>query len=228
MLRRAKGSDHASAHARESCPGGRASSAEGLEHFARCSRIDGSLYVDSIASLEPLSALRSVSGTLAVQNTRELESLSGLDRLESVGDLVLFANHALDDISALSTLRSATSVEISENPRLRDLEGLAGVVGLERLSLRDNGLRSTRGLERLTRVTELSISDHPWLISVGSLNGLTRVERVVIERNPRLTGFYGLFDGLESPPSSAKFTNNAGLSAADRARLEARSRLAFR
>ena len=202
------------------CEGGRATNAAELERFAHCTDIRGNLQVGGVSTLAPLAALRSVSGSLTIENTRELDSLAGLERLESVKSLVLIANDALDDISALSGLESVSTVDIVGNANLRNLSGLANVEKLERLRLEDNGIYSMGGLEQLKEVGDLLISNNQALISVGALNGLAKVSRMVVQRNPRLAGYYGLFNGVRTKPAMAKFSDNLGLSAAEQARFQ--------
>jgi len=211
-----------SASADTTCVGGRATSAVELERFAHCTDIRGNLQIGGVSTLQRLAGLRSVSGSLTIENTTQLESLDGLEQLESVEGLVLIANDNLDDISALSALHSVSTVDIVHNPELRNLSGLTNVEKLDRLRLDGNGIYSTVGLEQLTEIGDLVISDNGALISVGSLNGVAKVSRMVVERNPRLASHFGLFNGIQSKPAMAKFSDNIGLSAAEQARFQAR------
>jgi Receptor L domain len=203
------------------CEGGRATNTVELERFAHCTDIRGNLKVGGVSTLAPLATLHSVSGSLTIENTRELGSLEGLEQLESVKGLVLIANADLEDISALSALQSVSTIDIVGNPELSNLSGLVNVQKLERLRLDANGIHSTVGLEQLTEIGDLSISNNQALISVGAMNGVAKIGRMVVERNPRLAGYYGLFNGVQTKPAMAKFSDNVGLSAAEQARFEA-------
>ena len=84
--------------------------------FAGCTIFAGNVYADApagTADLLPLRGIKSVHGTLTVVDALDLKRLIGLEGLESVGQLTLGTNYRLVDLTALSSLRSASRVEWS-------------------------------------------------------------------------------------------------------------------
>lgn len=148
---------------------------EQVEALRGCERIEGDLRIvaDAVGSLSALGSLRRVHGILDVL-ARDPGSaadavpvdLSGLDRLESVGQLRLLsvAPHSLAPLSALSAIegRDDSGLYLLSVSGLTSLDGLRGLERVKRVELSDvPGLRSLRGLERLHEVEALDVLGVP-------------------------------------------------------------------
>jgi hypothetical protein len=194
----------------DSCDGGAVHDTRELARFRGCSRINGSLAVSGVDSLEALSALESVAGSLSLSDTRHLESLAGLEHLSAVGGLELRDNRALSDLSQLTRLHRAQQVVIQGNQHLRNLDGLSGLSELQNLSLVGTALYSLRGLENLTQIDRLELSDNTSLIDPSALNGVSAIREVIVEHNPRLCSTFGFLPKIEHAAHVA-MAGNIGL-----------------
>ena len=204
----------ATAAARAVCPGGSARGDQELAGLVGCRRIEGDLVVSGVSSLSPLASLEAVSGTLAVRGSTA-ESLGGLERLRSVEGLALEQNQKLDDISALESLDSAKRLSFVGNPRLSRPTGLSRLSELEQLVVRDTAFLSLHGLEGLTRIDSLQIQNNPKLISLGALNEVRFSREVVLEGNPIVCASFGVLTGLSVPPLQLVARSNSSLRSAD-------------
>ncbi len=190
-----------------------------LALVAGCSTVRGNLVVHGVSSLEKLRGLSEVTGTLSISDNAALENLAGLEALQSVDSLELSDNAALDDVSALANLGGIRSLRITGNPGLSTLLGLSRVTTLEELVILRSSLSYVNGLEGLRKVDHLVIAENSHLIGIGALNGVESVNRLVVERNPLLSGYFGLLRGLTSTPAKARVQDNRGLSADESAEL---------
>jgi hypothetical protein len=124
----------------------------------------------------------------------------------------------------LSALRSVSgALTIRENAALRNLDGLNRLERVGSLSLRENGLYGTRGLENLRQVDTLVISGNRLLISLRGFRGLARLGTLVLSGNPRVCAQLGLFPAL-TRVERVSVSSNFGLSREDVAGLLARTR----
>lgn len=158
-------------------------SAQELDAFERhgCTDAAGEVlmvyYVPGAENLGPLHALSRVDSLLEIGYASDLRSLDGLENLERLGNLSLIANPELEDISALSSLRSSgsepptKSIYIADNDHLTNLDGLGGI-------------------ERLVGV--LIIEENDALTSLDGLDGLESFAQtsydtqIIIRNNPKL------------------------------------------
>jgi hypothetical protein len=202
------------------CPGGAARSDQELAGWVGCRRVQGDLVVSGVSSLSQLASLEAVSGTLAVRSSTA-ESLGGLERLRSVAGLALEENQKLDDISALESLDTAQRLSFVGNPRLSRPSGLSRLSELEQLVVRDSAFRSLQGLEGLTRIDNVQIQNNPKLISLRALNEVRSSREVVIEGNPIVCGSLGVLTGLSVPPLRLIARSNSSLRPAELKHLRA-------
>ena len=190
-----------------------------LESYRHCAEVSGDLKIEDVCSVSPLAGLRRVSGTLSISGNNGLDSLAGLEQLEAVSAFELRNNPLLNDVSQVSHLRHARSLVLEGNAKLRDLKGFTGVTQLDRLTLLRNGFYSLRGLQNLTRVSELELSDNALLIDGGALNHLISADAVVLARNPRLCPWFGVLRGV-SHLGQVAMSGNVGLDKATLSRFE--------
>jgi hypothetical protein len=134
--------------------------------------VEGGLFLgdynpSTTPDLAPLGNLRSVQ-RLSVQRTRgRLSSLNGLN-LEGIlgGGLEVFGSDGLSSLSALKpTLIRGGDMTISSTDSLESLDGLQGVTHLKSLEITDNKvLRDLSGLSNLKRVEgDVTIQGNPEL-----------------------------------------------------------------
>lgn len=142
-----------------------------IEEFAlnypNCTEINGNLNIGNqtvyaITSLLPLNNLTTVTGRLRIQNVWGLNSLSGLENINSVGELWVGYN-------------------FSENlTSLVGLEGLETVNGNITIGYND-GLTTLSGLDNLQTVSgDVWLAQLPALTSISSLNSLYSIDGSLI------------------------------------------------
>ncbi len=188
------------------CPGTTIRSAAEADHYAACELIAGDLTIvgTTLENLLPLSNLRALTGRLTLTDNPRLESLRGLEQLQSAQGIFLEGNRALENLA-----------------------GLEGVRELDELVLHQNGLLTVHGLEDLSRVGGLEVTDNPKLIDLSGLNSVTHARSVHIEGNPRLAGARGLLRSLEGTEEPIVVKGNLGLSLTEAADLRAKGFPAF-
>jgi hypothetical protein len=146
------------------CASARIAARSDLANVASCEIVDGDLMIDSvgIAELSMLGRLQQVTGTLTIAGEPRLRNLNGLERLQSVGNLVLINNAKLADIRALGSLRRADGITIMNHPTLESLAGLEGLKSLLGLVIVNTSIHSWSGLDGLEQVDEWTvIEDDP-------------------------------------------------------------------
>jgi hypothetical protein len=138
--------------------------------------ITGDLVIDRnpmLESIQGLAGLEEINGSLILTDNA-LESLAGLDDLRLLGSdaahnaLVIASQTELASVSALAGLtRLRTSVIVSNNPALSNLEGLDHVVSTSSVTIANNiGLTELGGLTELEHSDNLTISSNPSLRSL--------------------------------------------------------------
>jgi len=139
------------------------------------------------------------------------------------GDLTIERTD-LSDLSALSELRSVSgALVVRDNAKLRSLDGLGRLEHAGSLTLHANGLYGTRGLEGLRRVETLVITKNPRLISLRGFRNLERVGTLVVSKNSRVCARMGLFPALNRVEKRLTLSANFGLSREEVASLSARA-----
>lgn len=186
---------------RIACAGGVVTTEQDATNFAACEVIEGDLAIQntSFTNLGTFVNLREVRGMLRITDNPELESIDGLSNLESAKSLV-----------------------ISNTPRLESLTGLEGITDLHGLVLHRTGAYTATGLNHLTRVGTLVVTENAKLINLSALNGVTHATRVRIEANPRLAAQLGLLPSLETVSQPVVLKSNSGLSSREISKLETR------
>ena len=176
--------------------------------------VGGNLRVDENLALRAarFPSLRSVTGIWSVRHNPALESLAGFAALERVEQAYIEDNDALSEIvwttevpavldisdndhlervegGPAVRLARTTRVTLARNPELRDIEGFAGVVALDKLAIEENTA----------------------LVEVSGWSGLATVPGLgfAITRNPALTGPDGWFPALEAASDVAIFADLA-------------------
>ncbi len=111
-----------------------------------------------LSSLEGLEHLRRTELSMEITNNPNLTDLHGLESLESVGiALVVSDNHGLTSLRGLDNLKSLGAYYF--------LDGTSKITN-------NNSLKSLQGLESLSNIDNLTISNNPALTSLTGLSGL--------------------------------------------------------
>lgn len=153
------------------------------------------------ASTAPLALLRTVGGNLTIIEVHRLPTLTGLDRLETVGGaLELLDTEGTHDHQGLTSLEGLGSLQtvgggmrIARNDSFQGLDGAHALTSVGALSLQDLGQVSS--LAPLAGVSfnaegdrTLNIQDNDALGSLDGLEGLgTAGYRVAVWYNDRLS-----------------------------------------
>lgn len=200
----------------------------------RCRSISGALVltIDGVGSLEGLETLEAVGDYVAIQG-HDLTSLKGLDNLETIGDYLSIqftpipslvglgslrslpgglgiARSGIESLTGLEALTDVSQIDLAENEKLVNLDGLEGVSTLAGdLSLYGNpALVSLAGLHNLQEVEGLDLTDSA-VTSFEELESLTHVGAVLnVQENQQLTSLAGLEQLTEV---SLRLTGNPSL-----------------
>ena len=141
------------------------SSQSQIDNFAYdypgCTKVISNLIIEggvNIYNLDGLAQLTEIGGTLRIANNTFLFSLTGLDNLYSVGNLIIDNNDALgslDGLNRLETIGSSTGhLKIENNNMLNVLNGLNSLetIGGDMI-IHDNGnIANLEGLDNLNSV----------------------------------------------------------------------------
>jgi hypothetical protein len=148
----------------------------------------------ALTSLPAAPRLASVGTHFIVRNDLALTSLPALPELEVVGDLLVEDNPVLTSLPDLPKLGAVGTLSIARSP-LHDLSGLAGVQSVQRLLL-SGPIGAPTGLESLTRVDAMTLSELPWLDLAGFHELVVRA--LNIDGCPNLTSLEGLGSGVSA------------------------------
>jgi len=131
--------------------------------------VDGAV---GVATLSPLSRLRSVGGDLKLVGLPALASLDGLDSIRETGEhILLMRNERLVDVTAIASVeRVGRKLAIEENPLLADVAPLLGVGRVaETLTVRRNPSLCATGVDAL--VAHLAAMNPDLDVQVGDNGG---------------------------------------------------------
>ncbi len=164
----------------------------GITHMERL-RVGSYEGPTDIVDLSPLASLQVVEQSVEVDNNPSLASLSGLDALREVPNLVVQTNESLTNLVGLGGLEVVASVSISNNANLVSLNGLVLPPNSPelRLSIFQPALTDLAALSGLTSIQSANLSvgstDFTALSSLASVDG-----SISITRCPNLTSLDGL------------------------------------
>lgn len=159
-------------------------SAEDLEPFCGnpCTRVKALNVgpVEGLRDLQPLSNLRHIEQGLYVGQNPHLRSLHGLEKaaLEPGAKLAISENQQLESLQGLGPMtRLGGESVIRDNPKLRSLDGMEGVV--ETASLMLHGNEALENVEALQNLREVDGNFTVWENrSLENLRGLENLERI--------------------------------------------------
>lgn len=143
--------------------------------------------IENVKELRVLRSLQTVDDYLWIYSLDTMTNLDFLSRLTRAGHLRIRLCDELRDLKALKNLTSVATIEITTNPKLTSLEGLEGVVFIEKLVLSGLGIRDFTGLQNLKEVTfGLWVESNPQLVSVKGLESLQKLSYFLFRNNDRL------------------------------------------
>jgi len=185
---------------------------EELEALRGYAATNGDLNIscDDCADIDDLVCLEEVGDSLVI-NAPELTNLDGLSSLAEVGaqqDLGAFIikdNEKLADLGGLSSLtRIGNLLEITRNPLIEDLDGLAQIQrdedeGMLMLTISQNeSLENVDGLSWVGQLSELSINNNYSLGDLDGLGGATVIDAELVVAHNTALGEVAFFEGLEA------------------------------
>ncbi|WBL23792.1 hypothetical protein [Zunongwangia sp. HRR-M8] len=174
----------------------------------------GDFYVlnnKNLINLEGLDSFYAASaGSLRIQSCENLIDLTGLDKLEFIGDGLAIANNSsLKEISALSNLNFVPSIiYIGENQTLKNLNGLGAIKNIDFLYLNDNpSLSSIDAIKDCESLNSIKIDGHSSLTQLPFFENLTTINSIQIRYGGSLTNLSG-FKNLKTIGSINFFQSN--------------------
>ncbi len=137
--------------------------------------IDGPVHIvnTDAKDLSFLNGIKEIRGILDIGNNKHLESLNGLENLQSVGDINIFLNDKLLDISALTNVEITEYFSLHQNGISR-IQNLDGLINSSKQIYINEPIESLDFLANLKSVSSLSISNS----NLKDLSGLKNLEEV--------------------------------------------------
>lgn len=167
--------------------------------------VSAHVVIESDADLAALDGVRAIEGELQINRT-DFTNLNALGCIEEVGgELTIFGNDSLDDLTGLENLqRVGGGLVISENAALTDIDSfdeLAAVQGS--LIIRNNPvLTEVSGFASLVGVGTLIVRENETLTHIDGLAGLRTVGSLfAVTHNPELciTSVNRVGNGITTP-----------------------------
>ncbi len=148
-------------------------------YYPNCTDLQGDVLINGndISNLSGLAAVTSVAGTLSIRDNPLLANLSGLEQLNSIGGVDIYANSSLTSISSLNNVTFiGGNLWIQGNNALTSLEGLENVTSIGGdlgIVWFNNSLINLSGLEQLDSIGgDLIIKGNNSLTSLSGLENL--------------------------------------------------------
>jgi hypothetical protein len=135
-----------------------------------------------------LSSCEEIEGDLLIYGSNQV-SVSGVERLSKIsGGLYIVENEFLKTIVFPQLVEVGTEIFIAKNKLLEDVSGFAGVETVHRIELIDNQMLSDiSGFNTIHTIhLQITISEHPNLLSISGLSLLELVLNTEIRNNPQL------------------------------------------
>lgn len=178
-------------------------------NYPGCTELQGRLLIigTDISDLTPLQSITSVNG-LIVQYT-QLVDLNGLQNIVTDnGQLSIYNNSHLADISALNGITQVTDFDFNSNEamvNMDDLNALTTITGMARINW-NNTLQTISGFSNLTTIgNDLELKTNPLLTDLSGFSSLSSIGSLIIMSNNSLQnvdGFSSLteFSGTAAAP----------------------------
>lgn len=143
-----------------------------------------------IIDLNGLSNLTKIN-LLNITNT-SIINLSGLSNLTEANYVYIFSNFLLADINGLSSLTKVNKqLLLYDSFRVSSLAPLTGLTTLEELGIGGLGISNLNGLENITTLSSIGLTNCEFLTSLDALNNVkfvySPVSSLALFGNPLLT-----------------------------------------
>lgn len=176
---------------------------------------DLSIKSNSQLKLLKLNSLKKIVGSLRIEKNEKLSEIKSLKNLESIStSITLRENNILETLEGLENL-TETSLYISNNLSLKNIEALKSINSLKTLSIYNNtSLISLNGLDSLKKLKgSLYIEKNNSLKSLESLESLNSIDgRLIIEGNNNLESLSGIQNINSKSINRLEIRNNPKLS----------------
>ncbi len=177
----------------------------------------------ALETLSSLENVTSVEDYILIERNHKLTNLAGFENLQTVGgtfslfycDGIISLEHLLNltsiggglsivecpSLTSLTGLESVTSIlgafEIRSNPGLTDLSALESVIywseGVYILIRNNEALVTLSGLNNISNIGQLEISDNFLLTDITAFNNVTSIDQYLwMENNDAMTSLAGL------------------------------------
>ncbi len=140
--------------------------------------VDSDTPVTSVQNLNALENITIIVGDLRMYQNKTLVNLTGLNNLTSVTNFVLYHNTALTNLDALSNLTTINgNLYISENDELQNLDGLSNLTTLGGFNIENSSkVNNLNFLSNITSLTgDLRITGTDALTNYNGLSNITSI-----------------------------------------------------
>ncbi|MDW3194228.1 MAG: hypothetical protein R8G66_17775 [Cytophagales bacterium] len=165
-----------------------------IDEFRELTELSGELSLSGNTSLTTVDFNRlNYVGHLHLNET-QLEDFSGFSALREVGgDLSLSSNDRLPDLDDLPVSEIHGTLSLWGNAQITSLEPLTSLDVIGGLRIQRSALANFKGLENVTVLSDVSISDNLQLESLEGLGNLKEVgSNIFLKNSPLLTNLEGL------------------------------------
>ncbi len=188
-----------------------------LEGFPVHDELDNIILTNlsKVTSLAPLANLKQLTNQLLILNLG-ITNLNGLHSLETLDELIFFENLELTNINGLSNnLKVHTLFDISGSPKITSLAPLAPYTSFGGLRLRNlESLTSLNGLENITTITQggitiqgnRNLTDITALTNLETINFYQQRDKLIFQYNDKLEDFCAVSDLLQKYASQYRVT----------------------
>ncbi|MHA6278780.1 hypothetical protein ACXYMT_01245 [Salinimicrobium sp. CAU 1759] len=179
-----------------------------LEKDAWLTIINNPLLVD-------ISALQSITAdltTIELRGSPLIESLHGLEGITSVYYILSFSDlDNLNNIQALSNIKSKVEYVHLTNTEVTNTEGLANIPEVKWLEIGGNSSLTSINMPGLKKAQFISIGANPSLENLNGLTGLEEVSDLKLVSNHSLTNLDGLENLGDTTKISLRVISNSSL-----------------
>lgn len=140
-----------------------------------------------LRSLAGMKNLERIDAGLYLNSMPELESLQGMDKLQSISNLMLNSLNSVTDLHGLEAIHELDDIEIAANASLASFEGLNNLTRASKVLIANNdALATLSGLDGLASVSGLQLTANTALSTLRELEALTSASALSIAGNQSL------------------------------------------
>jgi hypothetical protein len=168
----------------------------GLDIYIGCYggefRISG---CDKLQSLHGLESITHIGGSLYLMDNPSLNNIKALDNIQEILESIfIINNNSLIAIDAFTKIRQLSSIDISNNSLLTNMNGLCNIESLISINLiGNNSLNNLSAFVKIKSLPYLTIHSNNSLTNLEGFNNLEKIEgKLIIQNNSSLTNFCAL------------------------------------